>query len=693
MYNTIFSKMKNFFQQYKQKIEAKEQELLHNSKQVSALVNFLNRYSIFFHVLLACSICFVIEWASRHSFVDAFHFVFDRSLVYLYNSLIVFASLTLVYLFRRRILMRTLVSVFWLVLGIINSCVLLNRVTPFGFTDLKLVSDLFSMINTYFTPLDIMLAIAGVGFVIFAIALLWIKAPKFQGTQHKFVSIISLGSFVLLIPMVTHAAVNNNVLASYFENIAQGYKDYGFVYSFSASVVDRGMHEPENYTENTIQQVLNNIENKETVTTKDMPNIICVLLESFVDPNEINFLEYSQDPTPNFHALYDNYTSGHLEVPVVGAGTANTEFEVLTGMGIQFFGLGEYPYKTVLTTNTCESIAGNLSKLGYGTHAVHNNDGNFYGRDLIFSQMGFDSFTSKELMNIQEWTPLGSWPKDNCLIDEVKNTLDSTPDNPDFTYTITVQAHGAYPTEKVLTNPAIAVTGASTEEANNQWEYYINMIHEVDQFIGDLTEMLSEREEKTMVVFFGDHLPTMGLTEVDMATKSLFQTKYITWNNFGLENNSKDLTTYQLLSYALDQLDIHQGTMVNYHQTNDYKVTESYETNMELLQYDILYGNRYTYGGLDLYPASDLIMGTEEVEITSLSADEQYLQISGNNFTPWSKVFVNDDNVSTLYVSSTELRIELRDLADGDNTIVVNQMGSSDTVYRSSNVQEFYFEN
>ena len=57
-------------------------------------------------------------------------------------------------------------------------------------------------------------------------------------------------------------------------------------------------------------------------------------LETFIDPYELNFLSYSEDPIPNFHKLMENYTSGYLTVPVVGAGTANTEFEVLTGMGI-----------------------------------------------------------------------------------------------------------------------------------------------------------------------------------------------------------------------------------------------------------------------------------------------------------------------------------------------------------------------
>lgn len=690
MHNTLFSKIKNFFRQRKEQKALKEKRHFIAPEKKERLIAFLNRYSIVFHALLACAICFVIEWVSRHSFTQAFAFMFDRSLVFLYNSLLVFATLALVYLFRRRFLMRTVISVFWLFLGIINGCILLKRVTPFSFTDLKMVNDLLTMQSNYFNKTEEILVIVGVSAVVLLLVLLWIKGPKFKGKPHRIASLLSLGAFVYFLPMVTNAAVSSNVLASYFENIAQGYSDYGFIYSFTSSVMDRGMSKPRDYSEEMVHQVLDTLEKEETTVTEDMPNVITVLLESFVDPYDFNFLQYNEDPTPNFHALLQNYTSGHLEVPVVGAGTANTEFEILTGMGMQFFGLGEYPYKTILKTNTAESIAHNLGDLGYGTHVVHNNGGNFYSRANAFSQMGFDTFTSKEMINIQEYTPLGTWPTDNCLIEEVSKSLDSTPDQPDFAYTITVQGHGTYPSEKVLENPEIQVTGGRTEAENYQYEYYINQLHEVDKFIGNLIDMLSQRDEKTIVVFFGDHLPTMGLTEADMAAGSLFQTKYVTWNNFGLPNNSRDLTSYQLMPYILEQLNIHEGTMTGYHQSNDYLVSEEYKNNMEILQYDILYGERYAYGKEDLYPASDLEMGVEDIILTSFEPNGSKLVVTGEHFTPWSRVFVNGEKVSTTFLSSNQLQIKMSALQDGDNHIVVNQMGSGNTVFRSSNEGNFH---
>ena len=76
------------------------------------------------------------------------------------------------------------------------------------------------------------------------------------------------------------------------------------------------------------------------------PNIIFVQLESFFDPTEVEWLRFSEDPIPNLRKMFSEYSSGYFKVPSVGAGTANTEFEVLTGMSMRFFGPGEYPYKT-----------------------------------------------------------------------------------------------------------------------------------------------------------------------------------------------------------------------------------------------------------------------------------------------------------------------------------------------------------
>lgn len=659
-----------------------------NHEREKRIVTVFNRYSLLFHGILSMLLCFIIETISRHSVFLALTFLDQHTWAFAYNSFIIFSSLSLVYLIRRRFLGRIIISGFWLFLGTINGCILSNRVTPFGYTDLKCISDLLSMQNTnYFTAAEATLVVCVVLLFVSFCVFLYFKGPKFQGTRRRFLTPVMVSCCFLLLPVTTQAAQNTNILASYFANIAQGYENYGFVYGFSTSVVDRGMSKPKDYSEETVASAVEQSKKTSTVN-ENTPNIVTVLLESFIDPTEVDFLNFSEDPIPNFRRLTENYTTGHLTVPVVGAGTANTEFEILTGMSMQYFGTGEYPYKTILKQTDCESIASDLSKIGYGTHVVHNNGGNFYSRANAFSKMGFDSFTSKELMNIQEYTPLGSWPTDDILIGETIKAMDATENQPDFVYTITVQGHGDYPTDKVLANPEIIVSGAPDEESNNQWEYYVNMIHEVDKFIGNLTDTLNERGENTIVVFFGDHLPSLNLTEENMAAGSTFQTKYATWNNFGLAKEDADLAAYELLANTTNDLGIHEGTIFTYEQSaldQGTTGTEAYLSGLNNLQYDLLYGNRYAYNGEDSYPATDLVMGVEDTEIINMWPSEKYgyISIGGRNFTRWSKVFVNGEKVPTTFVSSSRLRISLDDIQDQD-TVVVNQMGSSNTVFRST---------
>ena len=132
--------------------------------------------------------------------------------------------------------------------------------------------------------------------------------------------------------------------------------------------------------------------------TKERPNIIFLQLESLFDPQLLKDVEFSGTVLPKLEWLYKSYPSGFLSVPSVGAGTANTEFEIISGMNLDDFGPGEYPYKTKLKNQVCESAATAFSAFGYGTHAIHNNGGNFYSRAKVFNNIGFDSFTSKEFM-------------------------------------------------------------------------------------------------------------------------------------------------------------------------------------------------------------------------------------------------------------------------------------------------------
>ena len=378
--------------------------------------------------------------------------------------------------------------------------------------------------------------------------------------------------------------------------------------------------------------------------------------------------------------MYKKYSSGYFKVPSVGAGTANTEFEVLTGMNLRYFGPGEYPYKTVLKDRVCESAATALGSLGYGTHALHNNGGNFYSRSKVFDHIGFDSYTSKEFMNILELTENG-WAKDDILIQHIMEAMDTTTQQ-DFVFGISVQGHGEYPEEQILENPRIRVEGIEDEAKKNRWEYYVNQVYEMDQFAGDLVKAIEERDEPTVVVFYGDHLPTMGLEAEDLKSRYLYNTNYVIWDNIGLEKEDRNIPAYQIMSDVMDRLDIHSGTVFNYHQQR--RKSKNYLADLELLQYDILYGEQYVYNGKLPITKGHMTMGVKDVTLKNVVASlEKGFSLYGENFTKQSKVEINGKRQEGVFLNNTRIDLPETELKDGD-LITVKQMGSSNTLFRKS---------
>ena len=134
---------------------------------------------------IACVLTFAIEVISRRDFLSTISFLHNHTLAYLYNAFIVFASLSIVYLFRCRAQLRVLISGLWLFLGTINGLILSNRVTPFSYTDLKCISDLFAMQNTnYFTAEEATLVVGVVVAFFVFLGFFFAKGPKYQGKRH-----------------------------------------------------------------------------------------------------------------------------------------------------------------------------------------------------------------------------------------------------------------------------------------------------------------------------------------------------------------------------------------------------------------------------------------------------------------------------------------------------------------------------
>lgn len=598
----------------------------------------------------------LIELLSRKSIVGLAKYVVSSPMVFLLNAALLLAPFLLVFFTRRKVFLTSVLTFLGIAMGIANGVLLVFRTTPFTASDLRLVKYAANLLTTYLTWWQIVLGALALLLTMVLCVIIWRKAPvdekKVNFTESACVAAVGMA----IIWGGLNLAIMSGAVALHFGNIGQAYQDYGFAYCFANSAFNTGIAKPEDYDKEVVAELKEEDlvpENVYSLKENRTPNIIMVQLESFFDPMLWENSPVEKDPIPFYRFLMRNFPSGYLNVPSVGAGTANTEFECITGMNLDFFGPGEYPYKTVLQKTVCESMAFDMKELGYRTHAIHNNEATFYDRHKVFSQLGFDTFTPIEYMYRPEFNETG-WCKDEILVGEIEKALDSSLGQ-DFIYTISVQGHGKYPS----------------------FEYYCEQIHEMDLFISQLISMLNKRNEPTVLVLYGDHLPGFEWGPEEMKNRSLFQTEYVIWNNMELPNINRDVEAYQLTSYVLNLLDIHEGTMIRFHQRHlDRGDTDSQEylDAMQILEYDILYGEQEVYGGESPYKATRMEFGIAPVIQRTTLHNGKEIVVLGENFNSFSKICVDGKPVETTYRRSDRLTAEGVELK-GDEEITVQQIG------------------
>lgn len=618
----------------------------------------------------------VVECFNRRG-IMGLAFPFMHPVIFIYNTLIIMTTMTIALFFTRRIFAYCVISVAWIGLSLTNFIILSSRKTPFTAMDFYLIKDAIKVAGLYVSIVQIILIALLVIAVITGLVFLWRKAPKIEVTIKKTKFYAYAGVQLVLVFLAAYGIgitlLFTGAVEGHFGNLAQAYKKYGFSHCFVSSVLDRGIKKSGEYSEEYMESLKKDLDDVEPEADDKTPNIIFVQLESFFDPTHVKGITLSENPLSNYQKLISEYSSGYLSVPCFGAGTCNTEFEVQTGINIDDFGPGEYPYRTIMKSKVCESMAYDLKKLGYSTHAIHNNDGTFYDRNLVFSHLGYDTFTSIEYMDGIEKTPMG-WAKDNILTGEITKALDST-SGTDYVFTISVQGHGDYPSTPMEGyTPEIKVTNFPVAEQQASFEYYVNQIHEMDNFIGELVDKLSERDEETILVLYGDHLPTFDFTDEMLTNGDKFQTQYVIWSNFQMDKQNKDIQAYQLSAYVMERLGMSEGYIMKYHQSKKNLPEDEYLKNFKILEYDILYGKKEIYGGDTPYVATELKMGIDDIEITDVYNYGDTVFIEGNHFNDYSCALINGKEYATEKISDRLLRVKGAKVKK-DDLVTVAQKG------------------
>ncbi len=657
-------------------------------------------------VMLAASVLLhiIIDSLAMGSLFGAVARLFTAPLVFTVNFLILFFTMSLSLLIGKRIPLAILVATVWLGFGIANAVVLSTRANPLSAIDFLVLKSAITLVPIYFNVIEIIAMCALIVAAVTLIVFLFIKFPCSKVVWYKSVLCIGITFVIIWLGSTVIAATKNETGD---EQLSDTYEKYGFAYCFSNSLFIHGIEKPDDYDSESVDEIIDLIAptpDEDTATDNTpRPNIILVQLESFFDPTHVIGLEYSVHPTPNFARLKAEGVSGYLSMESIGGGTANTEFEILTGMNLEHFGLGEYPYTTALRTRACESIAANLKRLGYGTHAMHNHTADFYDRDSAYASLGFDTFTPIEMMRNVTKNPLG-FAKDEVLTDEILAALDST-ESLDFIFAVSVQAHGRYPFEEIEADPendtgyenlgelvpsagenAVEITGITDEATWNQFTYYVNQAYEMDIFIGELVAALEKRDEPTVVVFYGDHMPTLPLTDSDITNGDIYQTEYAIWCNYTPESYmavkdvnklDKDFEAYFLASYIQKLCGISIGNITKLHQY-ELDNNKNYDEHLKTLSYAQLYDT-----DTGEYMITDMKWGTRPITITSYEKAGDTLYITGEGFNPYSKVIINSFKRRTIYINEHTLAVE-DPPSDIKNLSVVQTATGIGEIYRVS---------
>lgn len=321
----------------------------------------------------------------------------------------------------------------------------------------------------------------------------------------------------------------------------------GFLYNWNRYEVPK----PDGYSEDKVAEIYEEYEDKQEedkspkLSTKDY-NIIVVLEESFYDPSIIrNIYKYSGgDVTPELHKIQKKYPSGQMYSLDYGGGTANMEFEVLTGLSN--FWANTVPYSDVLSrVDTVPSIASYAKSQGYQTMTIHSFNGGMYKRDLVLPKLGFDEFMTELEMDYTEKDGHSSYINDRSAFQQTLKELRER-DGKQMISLLTMQNHAPYNVSN-YDNYEFKVENVDNEAERQAIEVYLQTVHNSDKYLGEFISELDNFDEPTVVLLYGDHspgvFPRVNENSDPEIRKLSRLTPYFAYANFDLKTNDLKLPT------------------------------------------------------------------------------------------------------------------------------------------------------
>lgn len=611
-----------------------------NKKEMSILRASLRVHFILF--LLAHTVAlFYIVMQVNMSFIEAMNRIYFYNMQFILSFVVIYAIYILVYnLIGKVFLSMVLTSCTLVILCIVNYLKLIFRgdpLYPSDFTQITHMQSVIPMVMDYFSWSYIFVIILSI--VACIVAGIYMRRYIQNVKIHLGIrALLVVGSIFVLYAYGNFA---NTFMNKVFQksgvdfvlwNQNENYASNGFVLGFISNLDTTVMEKPKNYSKENMLQIANNIKkqysgNIGSQKKKEKPNIIFVMSESFWDPTKVTNLSFSEDPVPNLHHYIENFPGGQTISPTFGGNTANVEFEALTSYSMSLLKPGSIPYQQVITNKKeIPSIPTALKKEGYYTSAIHSFGRTFFKRDDVYKVLGFDKFNAEDTMENVDID--GDYISDLAMSKEIIAELEKQK-QPTFIHAVTMQNHFPF-TEGRFGENLIEISGLENEDSKGELETYTEGLRRSDEALQYLIEQLDNFDRPTLLVFFGDHLPSLGTNKsfykengyitnekTPNERLAMAQTPLLMYANFDMPNDNLGLVSlihfsnlifdyaglnkslfYQFLSefykeipVLRDELKVDKnGEVINDLTKKQKEMLEQYK----MLQYDLLVGNQYS---------------------------------------------------------------------------------------------------
>lgn len=410
-----------------------------------------------------------------------------------------------------------LTAFIWLAMALANTLKIQARDEALAFQDIFLLKEGLSATRHYALHVPVLLIFLSANLVLVLFFLGRVFRSRKKMKRYWLVRIIStvlaviLAVTVVKLPMASKDRFESFDIENEFY-VTGIYNQLGFPYCFTYYMTKNNAVRPDNYSENSAR----NFETEPAYGQGKDVNVIVVMNESFTDLSDNEIFNYpaSEDPLKNYHALQkdENAFSGHIVVHWIGGGTANTEYDVTTGMQTEMLDSSSASAFRYVKNDTA-SIFRVFNGDGYRTMFIHPGDAWFYNRENVYPRLGAQEVLFTDDMKGLEMK--GEWVTDDSLADYVFQEFEDTVEKGDnlFAYVTTIQNHMSYDYGKYGDGYTFKKVYTDKEVSYDNRAYlpvYMEGIYDADASLKKMTDYFSQREEPVVLVFFGDHFPALG---------------------------------------------------------------------------------------------------------------------------------------------------------------------------------------